>query len=81
MNILSAQHELAHEYFVCHAKYTVHIKTACEVKMLKEVSDQMLVALAPLFGLLFLGLITARRRSRRWRQTEDTFSPWEIGDG
>jgi hypothetical protein len=33
--------------------------------MFKEVSDETLFALAPLFGPLFFGLVTARRRARR----------------
>jgi hypothetical protein len=33
--------------------------------MFKEVSDETLFALAPLFGPLFFGLIAAGRRSRK----------------
>jgi hypothetical protein len=57
--------ELAHEHFVCPARYSAQIKTVCEVEMFKEVSDQTVFALAPLFGPVFLGLMTARRRSSR----------------
>lgn len=48
--------------------------------MFREVSDQMLVVLAPLFGVLFLGLMTTRRRSGTWRQAENTFGQSESGN-
>jgi hypothetical protein len=77
--ILSAQRELAHEYFRLPGQYSAHIKSVCEVEMFREVSDQTLVALAPLFGVLFLGLVTARRRSGTLRRAENSFG--QSGSG